>query len=66
MMVNRAMVHNRKEVTDFRVGTNKIGNLVCNWHVSDEPSLLDNRYIRFQIRITATTRVTSRDTKTTN
>jgi hypothetical protein len=29
--------------------TNRIGHLVSNWHVSDEPSLSDHRYICFQI-----------------
>jgi hypothetical protein len=29
------MVCNRKEVTDLTLGTNKIVNLVSNWHVSD-------------------------------
>jgi hypothetical protein len=42
-------VCNMKEVIDLTLGTNKFGDLVSNWHVSDEPSLLDHRYIRFQI-----------------
>jgi hypothetical protein len=29
------VVCNRKKVTDLKLGTNKIGNLVSNWHVSD-------------------------------
>jgi hypothetical protein len=32
------VVSNRKEVTDLTLGTNKLVNLVSNWHVSDEPS----------------------------
>jgi hypothetical protein len=32
---------NRKEVVDLTLGTNKIVNLVSNWHVSDELSLSD-------------------------
>jgi hypothetical protein len=31
------------------LGSNKIGDLVSNWHVSDETSLSDHRYICFQI-----------------
>jgi hypothetical protein len=31
--------------------TNKISNLVTNWHVSDEPFLLYDRYICFEIDI---------------
>jgi hypothetical protein len=42
------VVCNRKEVTDLTLGTDKIGNLVSNWHVSDEPSLSDHRFICFQ------------------
>jgi hypothetical protein len=43
------VVCNRKEVTDLILGTNKKGNLVSNWHVSDDPSLPDQRYTCFQI-----------------
>jgi hypothetical protein len=43
------IVCNRKEVIDLTLGTNKIGNLVSNWHVSDEPSLSDHNNICFQI-----------------
>jgi hypothetical protein len=31
------------KVIDLTLGTNKIENLVGNWHVSDEWSLLDRR-----------------------
>jgi hypothetical protein len=41
------VVRNRKEVIDLTLGTNRIGNLVSNWHVSDNPSLSDHRYISF-------------------
>jgi hypothetical protein len=44
---------NRKEVIDLALEANKIGNLVDIWHVPDEPSLLDHRYIGFQISNTA-------------
>jgi hypothetical protein len=49
-------------------GTNRIGNLVSNWHVSDEPSLLDHRYRCSHIGNidTRITRVTFRDPKRTN
>jgi hypothetical protein len=39
------VVCNRKEVIDLTLGTNNIGNLVSNWHVSGEPSFSDHRYI---------------------
>jgi hypothetical protein len=31
------------------LGTDKTGDLVSNWHVSGENSLLDHRYILFQV-----------------
>jgi hypothetical protein len=43
------VVCNKKEVTDLTLGTNKIVNLVGNWHVFNEPSLSDHRYTCFQI-----------------
>jgi hypothetical protein len=43
------VVCNRKEVIDLTPGTNKIVNLVCNWHVSDKPPFSDHRYICFYI-----------------
>jgi hypothetical protein len=62
------VVRKRKEGIDLTLGTNKIGNLVSNWHVSDEPSLSHHRYIRvcFRIGNAATTTVTFRDPKRTN
>jgi hypothetical protein len=56
----------RKEVTDLTLETNKMGNLGSIWHVSDEPSLSDHRYIWFQISNTAITQVIFRDPKRTN
>jgi hypothetical protein len=47
-------------------GTNNIGNLVCNWHQSDKPSLSDHRYICFQKDNIAITRATFRDPKKPN
>jgi hypothetical protein len=60
------VVCNRKEVIDLTIGTNKIGNLVSNWHVSGEPSLSDHRYISFQIGNITTERVTFRNPRRTN
>jgi hypothetical protein len=59
------VVRNRKEVIDLTLGTNKIGDLVSNWHVSDEPSLSDHRYICFQIGNLTTNYVTFRNHKRT-
>jgi hypothetical protein len=60
------VICNRKEVTDLTLGNNRIGNLVSNWHVSDELSLSDHRYICFQIGNIDIAKVTSRDPKRTN
>jgi hypothetical protein len=58
-------VRNRREVIDLTLGTNKIEVLVSNWHVSDEPSLSDHRYICFQIDNITTNYVTFRNPKRT-
>jgi hypothetical protein len=60
------VVCNRKEAVDLTLGTNKIGNLVSKWYVSDEPSLSDHRCVCFEVGNTAITRVTCRDPKRTN
>jgi hypothetical protein len=43
------VISNRKEVIDLTLGTDKIGDLVTNWHVSDDISFSDHRYIEFQV-----------------
>jgi hypothetical protein len=60
------LVCNRKEVVDLTLRTNKIGNLISIWHVSDEPSLSDNRYICFQMGNITSNQVTFRDPKRSN
>jgi hypothetical protein len=40
------------------LGTDKIGNLVPNWYVSDEIFLADHRYIVFQVGDLEVTRPT--------
>jgi hypothetical protein len=60
------VVCNIKEVIDLTQGTNKIGNLVSNWHVSGEPSLSAHRYIRFQIDNITSERVTFRNQRRNN
>jgi hypothetical protein len=42
-----------------------MGDLVSNWHVSDDPSLSDDRYICFQISNITTNYVTFRNPKRT-
>jgi len=49
-------VINRKEVIHLTLGTDKIEDLVTNWHVSGEIFLSDNRYTVFQIRNLEVTR----------
>jgi hypothetical protein len=60
------VISNRKEVIDLTLGTNKIGDLVTNWHVSDETSLSDHRYIVFQVGDLEVIRLTYRNPKRTN
>jgi hypothetical protein len=43
-------VCNRKEVIDLTLLRTNIGNLVSNWHVSDEPSLSDHIYGTFAFK----------------
>lgn len=53
-------------VCDLILGANKISNQVNNWHVSDEPSLLEYRYICFQTGNMARDLITFRDPKRIN
>jgi hypothetical protein len=54
------------EVIDLTLGTDKIGDLVTNWHVSDEISLSDHGYIVFQVGDLEVTRLTYHNPKRTN
>jgi hypothetical protein len=56
----------RKEVIDLTLATNKIVNLISNWHVSDEPSLSDHRYICFQIGNISINQATFRNPRRTS
>jgi hypothetical protein len=47
------------------LGINKIGDLVSNWHVSDEPSLSNHRKICFEICNITTNYITFRNPKRT-
>jgi hypothetical protein len=60
------VVNNGQEVIDLTLGTNRIGDLVSNWHVSDDPSLSDHRYICFQIHNIKVEQSTYRNPKRTN
>lgn len=42
------MVSNREEVLDITLCSNRISHELTNWHVSDEESLSDHRYIFFE------------------
>jgi methionine synthase II (cobalamin-independent) len=59
-------VSNRKEVIDLTLGTDKIGDLVTNWHVCDEISFSHHRYIVFQVGDLEVTRLAYRNPKRTN
>jgi hypothetical protein len=60
------VISNRKEVIDLTLGTDKIGDLVTNWHVSNEISLSDHTYIVFPVGDLEVTRLTYRNPKRTN
>ena len=60
------VIRNRKEVIDLAVCTDKIGNLLTYWHVSDEISLSDHRYRIFQVGNLEVLRHTYRNPKRTN
>jgi hypothetical protein len=60
------VIHNRKQVIDLTVGTDKKGDLVSNWHVSDGTSLSDHRYILCQVGDLEATKVTYCNPKRTN
>jgi hypothetical protein len=60
------VISNRKKVIDLTLGTDKIEDLVINWHVSDEISLSDHRYIVFQVGDLEVTRLTYRNPKRIN
>ena len=49
---------NRLEVIDLTLGTDNIGDSVFSWHISNETSLPDHRYIRFQVCDPVTSGVT--------
>jgi hypothetical protein len=57
------VISNRKEIIDLTLWKNWTGNLVRHWHVSDEPSSSDHRFILFQIRSGDITGVTFCDPK---
>ena len=40
---------NRKEVTDITIATVYAGNFIKGWHVTEEVSCSDHRYIRFAV-----------------
>jgi hypothetical protein len=48
------------------LGTNRIGDPVSSWHVSDGPSLSDHRYICFQIHNIKAEKSTYRNARRTN
>jgi hypothetical protein len=60
------VISNRKEVTDLTLGTDKIGDLVTNYHIFDEISLSDHRNTVFQVGDLEVTRLTYCNPKRTN
>ena len=60
------VISNRKEVIDLTLGTDKIGEVVTNWHISDELCLSEHRYVVFQVSDSEVTRFTYCNPKRTN
>jgi hypothetical protein len=60
------VISNRKEVIHLTLGTDKVGDLVTNWHASNVISLSDHRYIVFQVGDVEVTRLTYCNPKRTN
>jgi hypothetical protein len=60
------VVSNRQEVIDLTLGTNKVVDLVSDWHVSDEASLSDHRYTQFQVSDIEISKITYRNPRRTN
>jgi hypothetical protein len=56
----------RRDLTDLTLGTNKISNLVNNWHVSVELLMSDHRYIFFRVGKMGRNQTTFRDPNRTN
>ncbi|XP_014280334.1 uncharacterized protein [Halyomorpha halys] len=56
----------RAEVIDVTVATRQVGPMIKNWHVSDEVSCSDNRYIRYDLTICDMTETVYRNPKMTN
>jgi hypothetical protein len=60
------VISNRKEVLHLTLGTDRIVDLMTNWHVSDEISLSDERYKVFQLCDLEVTSTEYRNPKRTN
>ena len=45
------VTRNRQEVLDVTFFSDEASGLIDDWHVSDEPSLSDHKYIKFQISL---------------
>jgi hypothetical protein len=60
------VISNRKELIDLTLRTDKIGDLVTNWHVSYEICLSVHRYIVCQVGDLKVTRVTYCNPNRTN
>ena len=57
------VISNRKEVIGLTLHAHNLGDLVTNWHASDEIYLSDHRYILFQVGDLEVTRVTYHNPK---
>jgi hypothetical protein len=57
---------NRQEVIDIMIATFYAGNLIKDWHVTEEVSCSDDRYIRFTVMVIDQTVKTYRNSRRTD
>jgi len=60
------VIRNSEELIDLALCTDKMGDLVTNWHVSDKLSLSDHKYRIFQVCDLEVPRHTYHNPKITN
>jgi ribonuclease HI len=60
------IIANRKEVIDITFSTSFIKSKIYNWHVSDDISLSDHQYIKFELKSLKMQKETFRNPRKTN
>ena len=60
------VTRNRQEVLDLTLYSDEASGMIDNWHVSDEPSLSDHKYLKFQVNLGVTKPPLQRFVRNTN